>query len=374
MYTLDTLAIGGAELSVLELIKNIKCFEVIVCVIYKANHTLLPEFEKLGVKIVFFGIDRRFGFYRASKFLFKLLKIENPDLVHATHFRTEVISRLIVPQFNIPLICSLISDTYCKERYNLISRRETVKLELYRILNRLTAYRANLFIAVSKAIVSPNTKYLAISEKIIKVIPNGRDISYYIQSRPFDRYKLWRDIPKDGKIIVSNSRVIRSKGFDEMIRAFIFLVEQKQDVYLLIVGDGRNASEYKTLINGKGLGQRICFLGTRFDIPHLLKACDIFWFASHYEGSPGAVIEGMLSKIPIVSSDIPAVTENLIDGKNAVLFRKGDWKDLAMKTEYLLQNWDMRHELVKNSYELATSKFDIRKIAKLHENLYLSII
>ncbi|UZD23933.1 glycosyltransferase [Algoriphagus halophytocola] len=374
LYTLDTLSLGGAELSVLELVKNLKGFEIYIAVIYRAKHGLRPDFESLGVRLYFLDIPHRFGFGKSTKMLKNLIKEIQPDLIHATHFRTEVISRLAVFSTSIPLIGTLISDTYSKDRYALVSQRERIKLELYKWLNRLTAFRSDLFISVSKAIVEPNKRYLWIRDSKIKVIPNGRDISLYANAQPYPREIFFPTISPGDKILFSNSRVIKSKGFEEIFQAFKYLNDKNAKVYLLVIGDGLDLPIYQRFCEENVLTDRVLFLGNRLDMAPLLKTADIFWFASHYEGSPGVVIEGMLSQIPIISSDIPTVTENLMHEHNALLFKKGDWNDLAEKTKFMIANWEIKGNLVNNAFDLALDKFDIKSIAKQHEDIYHQLL
>jgi len=374
LFTLDTLSLGGAELSVLELVKNLRNVEPVVCVTYRATHHLQGEFESAGIKVFFLNITERFGFVKGINKLKQVIRSEMPDLVHATHFKTEIISRMAVPGFDIPLIGSLISDTYSKERYSLVSSRERIKLELYRLLNKITSHRSDYFISVAEAIVKPNQRYLSIPANKIKVIPNGRDVQKYAGALPALRSDLYHSLKPSDKVIVSNSRVIKSKGFDEMFSAFSLLCNQRSDLFFLIVGDGYDLNEYVALSLQYGIQDKVVFLGNRTDVPQILKACDIFWFASHYEGSPGVVIEGMLSRLPIIASDIPPVLENLSDGINALIFSKGDVDGLVSKTLYLLDNWDIRSNLTENAYELASKKFNIELSARQHESFYSDVI
>lgn len=370
LFTLDTLALGGAELRVLELVKNINDFEVHIAIIYKANHSLKRNFEDNGIKLYFLEIKERFGFWKAAYLLRKIIYQIKPDIVHSTHFRTEIISRLALILSNVPLIGTLNSDTYSQERYALVSQREKVKLNLYKWLNRLTAFRPNLYISVSESIVKPNKKYLWIRDSKIVVIPNGRNVYSFVEAMSYKKQDFFPQIKKNDKIIVSNSRVIKSKGFDEIFKAFQFLINNKKNLYLMIIGEGRDLEKYKLFCLNHGLSDRVLFLGKRLDIARLLKTSDIFWFASHYEGSPGVVIEGMLSQLPIIASNISPVIENLTHNKNALLFEKGQWIDLANKTNFLLENWGLKDQFVKNSFELARNKFDIKLIAEKYEEVY----
>ena len=374
LFVLDTLGVGGAEISVVELVKHITQFQVSVCVIYKSSHELLDQLISQGINVKLLQIEKRFGFLEAVLKLRKVLKEEKPDIVHANHFRSEIISRIIVPFFKIPLLGTLISDSHSRERYELVSRRERLKLEIYRYMNKVTVFRCNFFLSVSNSIVEPNIKYLNIPKNKISVIPNGRDITKYLNIQPIKRELINNSIGPNDILIVSNSRVIKSKGFDEIFKAFRILTKKFNNLYLIIVGDGYDFEKYKEFCSKLRIQHKVVFLGSRLDMAEILKACDIFWFASHYEGSPGVIIEGMLSKLPIIASNISPVTENLIHGKNSLLFEMGSEIDLTCQTEFLLQNWEIKDSLVNNSFQLALEKFDIKKIALMHEDIYQSII
>ena len=374
LFLIDSLAVGGAEISVLEVVKNLKHHESIVCVVYASNHVLTKEFEKAGAKLYFLGISNRFGFLQAIRGLRQVIDLEKPDLLHTTLFKSEIIGRLAISRYKIPLVGSLISDTYGKERYALVSHRERLKLNLYKMLNRFTAHKVDLFISVSEAIVAPNCRYLGISKEKVVVVPNGRDIEVFDRVEPLAKAQIASVGNGFTTFIISNSRVIKSKGIDEMFHAIKLLVAEFPSLYLIMAGDGFDYEHYRRLSGEMGIGEHVIFLGRRSDIPALLKGCDIFWFASHYEGSPGVVIEGLLSGIPMVVSDIDPVLENIEHGKQVLIFRRGDHLDLVEKTKQLLNNPEIGKSLVKEASATARRKFDIRKLVEQQEAVYAGLI
>lgn len=374
LFVIDTVSCGGAELSVLEVAKNLQQFHPIVAVVYEAQNGLKESFEQAGIPLVFFGISKRFGFGEGIKQLKALIQQEKPVIVHATNFKSEIISRFAVPPFGIPLVGSIISDTYSKERYALVSYRERVKLNMYKLLNRITAKRVNKFVAVSKAIISPNMNYLKQPRNKFVVVPNGRNTAIFTRQLEANRSILFPEIPDNSKIIISTSRVIRSKGFDEMLIAFKSLLDKFPFLFFVVAGDGFDFDFYQLKSKSIGMEGKIIFLGRRNDIPNLLLNSDIFWFPSHYEGSPGVVIEAMLAKIPIIASDIPPVLENLKDEENALICKKGDVESLIEKTEILINNPYLGKKLADKAFELGVKKFDIIKLTANQESVYLDLI
>ena len=374
LFLIDSLAVGGAEISILEVIKNLQQCSSVVCVVYQGEHSLKAEFEAAGAKLYFFDIKKRFGFGEGVRELRKILKMEKPNLVHTTLFKSEIIGRIAVPSSKIPLVGSLISDTYGKERYALVSRRERLKLNLYKLLNRITAKRPDMYISVSKSIIKPNLKYLGIKESKVELIQNGRDVTVFEKARIYSKSEIIPDATSESLLIITNSRVIRSKGFDEMLLAFQSLSKKFGNIFLVVAGNGFDFDFYKNMALEMGLDGKVVFLGRRHDIPSLLKSCDLFWFASHYEGSPGVVIEGMLSKTPMILSDIEPVLENIQDRRHALIFKTGDAEDLAVKTEILIYDPEFGEKLASAAYELGSNHFDIKKLVNKQETLYLELI
>lgn len=374
LFVIDTISVGGAELSLYEVVKNLQYLEPIVCIFYKAENDLREAFENEGIRLVFFDIQKRFGVREAFKKLNQLIKKEKPDAVHATHFNAEIICRLVIPKFKIPLICSLLNDTYSNERYSLFRKREILKLEIFRIIDRWTAKRADKYISVAECILEPNSRYLNLPMDRMVVVQNGRDMFFYLNAEGLDRNALIPEYQEGDVFLVSNSRVVRSKGFEEMFGAFEMLAEKHTNLYLIVVGNGYDYEYYQNRASAMKNGQRIRFFGSRLDMPQILKACDIFWFPTHFEGSPGVVIEAMVCKLPIISTNIPSITENLVDNENALICKLGDIPSLVEKTEFLLQNPELGKQLAENAFQLGVKKFDIKTLAVKQEKVYLDLI
>lgn len=374
LFLIDTISVGGAELSIYEVVKNLHHTDPIVCVLYKAENSLKKEFEKNNIPLFFFDIQKRFGFQEAIQKLNDLVRKEKPDAVHATHFNAEFVCRLAIPKFKIPLVCSLISDTYSQDRYALFSKREILKLEIYKFFDRMTAKLANKYISVAECILEPNSRYLNLPIDRMVVVQNGRNMDFYHNAKPLDRKSIVPEYQEGDVFIVSNSRVVRSKGFEEMFGAFEILAEKYTNLYLIVVGNGYDYVHYQERAKQMKKGNRIKFLGPRLDMPQILKACDIFWFPTHFEGSPGVVIEAMVCKLPIISTNIPSITENLIDGENGLICKLGDIPSLVEKTEMLLENPELGKQLAQKAYDLGVKKFDIKTLAAKQERVYLDLI
>lgn len=91
-------------------------------------------------------------------------------------------------------------------------------------------------------------------------------------------------------------------------------------VTLAIVGDG----PYRPTIEKKAaelaLGERVFFAGHQNDVAPWLRASDLFVLPSYAnEGVPQAVLQAMMSGLPVISTTVGAITEAVIDGRTGII-------------------------------------------------------
>jgi glycosyltransferase involved in cell wall biosynthesis len=113
-------------------------------------------------------------------------------------------------------------------------------------------------------------------------------------------------------------------------------------------------------------------LGTVKNIPELLSESDFFVFPSYFEGLPGALIEAMMAKIPIICSDIPENKE-CVDESMCLFYRVGDQTDLLTQMEkaLVLTDWEAR---TQQAFDYASEHFEIGKISKRYEETYSKLL
>jgi glycosyltransferase involved in cell wall biosynthesis len=77
------------------------------------------------------------------------------------------------------------------------------------------------------------------------------------------------------------------------------------------------------------LSENLVFTDYQEDIPAVLSAFDVFVLSSVLESCPNVVLEAMAMKIPIVATDVGAVTELLDDGKVGTIVPSADTTAIA---------------------------------------------
>ncbi len=108
-------------------------------------------------------------------------------------------------------------------------------------------------------------------------------------------------------------------------------------------------------------------------MPLLYASADVFVFPSVKEGWGLVLLEAMSAGVPVVSSNIPPMTEFLRDGENAMLVDPADYKALARGVLEVLENPGHAERIVKKGDETARY-YSWESAAKKHTELYESIL
>jgi glycosyltransferase involved in cell wall biosynthesis len=131
-------------------------------------------------------------------------------------------------------------------------------------------------------------------------------------------------IPEDTKLIVHMGRFAYQKDPLLAIQAFARYLTSgpvKQNVRLVMIGDGPLLSEGKALASELGLAERVTFLGhqPREAIASWLAEADLYLYTSHANGYPISLAEAAQSGLPIVSTAVTGVHDLVIPGETGVL-------------------------------------------------------
>jgi glycosyltransferase involved in cell wall biosynthesis len=170
------------------------------------------------------------------------------------------------------------------------------------------------------------------------------------------------------KVFTTIGRLSWEKTQDIMIRA---LNEVKdKSVKLLIIGEGPEEEKHRELVKKFKLEDRVDFIGHQINPFKYISRCDGFLLSSKTEGFGMVLVEAMACKIPVISTKSMARPEDVIlDGKTGLLCEVGDYREMGRLMELLLDNRNLKENLIKNSYE-TVKKFSVIGSVKKYEELF----
>jgi glycosyltransferase involved in cell wall biosynthesis len=86
------------------------------------------------------------------------------------------------------------------------------------------------------------------------------------------------------------------------------------------------------------------------------------------------LLEAMASGTPPICSTAGGMPDIVIDGVNCLLFRKGDWRDLANKLLMLIRDKGLRNELAHNARKYVEENFSWDVVAVKIGEVYNLIV
>lgn len=111
--------------------------------------------------------------------------------------------------------------------------------------------------------------------------------------------------------LLAMGRFVRQKGFDTLLRAFALLLARRP-AQLTLAGDGPDRVALKALARELGISDHVHFPGLVADPFDRMAAADLFVLSSRWEGMPGVLVEAMAMGCPVISTDCPGGSRELL--------------------------------------------------------------
>jgi glycosyltransferase involved in cell wall biosynthesis len=293
--------------------------------------------------------------------IYKDLKKFNPDIVHITTTKAQILGGIISRIIGVNAIVIFISGMGY-----LFSNRLNVLEKIYK----------KVFYIIQKIVFK--------HKKIKIIVENKYDYKYFLNSFSLDKNKIiiikgsGVDLNKfklvdhiSNKIILLPARVVLEKGIAEFIKAANLL--KKYNYKFLVAGplDYHKPSNFgESFINKLNISKSVEFIGYQKNIYNVLKKTSIVCLPSYREGLPKSLCEAAACGIPIVTTNTIGCTEVVKQNFNGELCHVKDYLSLKKKIEKLILNPKIRKIYGKNSYVYARKNFDIKLIGNKIINIY----
>lgn len=132
------------------------------------------------------------------------------------------------------------------------------------------------------------------------------------------------ELPAHARIVLHIGRLDPAKDHPTLLRALATAMERDPRVHAVLAGPGTETLATRDDLVPPALRGRFRFLGNRGDIGDLHAASDLFLFPSITEGQPNALLEAMVSGLPVVASDIAPIREVVPERGWPTLIPPGD--------------------------------------------------
>ena len=333
--------------------------EFVIAYLSDTEDSLVENFHSLDVKTIGFHLKRFQVLFNLNK-IRKVIKEENPDIIHACGYRPEIVLSLMNLPY-IPKVTSVFNFPY--EDYTM-KYGKLIGLAMTYTSNFVYKKKFDMAIPCSQFIVNKYKERLGRIPFNYKVIHTGVPESFYVALTPENKTKKKKElgIPLDKKIFLFCALLINRKNPETVIQAFN---ELSDDLLLLVMGDGPLKGKCIDICNNP---EKVRYLGMQPNTLEYMQVSDYLVSSSYSEGFPTAVLEAMSVGLTPILSAIGPHMEMLEGVDNPLIFNPND-KD---KLKDIVRN--VTNKESKDYRKYFVDYFSSRVMFNGHYQLYREII
>lgn len=358
LFFIDCLSAGGKERRLIELMKSLLLRPDIEFIIVIMNDEIhYKEIFDLDIKIHYVIRRTKKDLSVFYKF-YRICKNYNPDIVHCWDSMTAIYTVLTCKLLNIKFVNGMIVNAPTKQN----------------IFNK-TWLRAKLTFPFSDLIIG-NSKAGLEAYKVPKnksfIIYNGFNFDRTINIINSDIIR--EQLNVNTKYLVGMVATFsKNKDYKTYFRAAQLLLNQRDDVVFLAIGNNTDSFACKSLIDNKHI-KHFRLLGKKSDIESLVNAMDICVLATFTEGLSNSILEYMALCKPVIASSGGGTNEIIEDTKTGFLINPSDPKELAEKMQILLSNVNLRKKMGLAGQERIKELFSIDNMTNKYVSFYKMIL
>jgi glycosyltransferase involved in cell wall biosynthesis len=299
-FLIPSVASGGIEMYLLRYLNFIDDTKNIT-VLVRSNQKgeLYEEYKATGVELKFLPL----GYLSLSKIRqhYKYYKKQKFDVICDFNANFAGIPLLLAKRLKVTKRIAFYRQGSDHFKSSFIKNR------VNKYMKRLVFKNATHILSNSHAALEFFFPERSSADMCFKVIYNGVNIAEYTIKESKASIRAELGIPKNAFVIGHAGRLDKAKNHETILKVFQHLQQEEFKSFLVLCG--RDTEKLVPKVEALGIQENTLVLGYRKDVPRVLKSLDCFLFPSLTEGQPNALIEALVSGIPIVASNIPSIRE-----------------------------------------------------------------
>lgn len=369
MFVLTSMPVGGAETLLVNLIQrmNRDQFAPEVCCLKERGPLGEQLAESIPVHANF--IRGKLDFLVLGK-LKRLIKSRRIDAIVTVGCGDKMFwGRLAARLANVPVIASALHSTGWPDGVGRINRQ----------LTPIT----DAFIGCARAHGQHLVDGEGFPQAKVFVIPNGVDVDRFSPIADGDQdseatrtakneLRIELGLPTDCPLATIVAALRPEKNHRRFLSAAASTLSVHPAAQFAIVGDGEMRSELENYAEELGIQKAVHFLGSRSDIPDILRASDVFLLTSDNEAAPVSIMEAMASGLPVIASDVGSVHEMVIEGETGFLVPT-EADAFADRLSRLLSKRDVATAISRNARAHAVNNASVQVMVDGYEQLINAI-
>ena len=346
---------GSAELPADEIINGVRVLRTIPVAVTANN--FVEDILQLNFQL----LERALVLFRELD--------NNLDIIHGHDWLVFWASKVLKQSFTTPLIYTIHATEF--------GRNQGIYNDMQRYINDLewyASFEAWKLIVCSQYMNNEVRNLFQVPEDKAVVIGNGvNEENYRGDSSP--AYRDFYASP-DEDIVFYVGRIVREKGIQVLIQAIPEILKTNPKTKFVIAGKGPYLDNLRSLAEYLGVAERVYFTGFISDRErnNLYRIADVAVFPSLYEPFGIVALEAMVTRTPVIVSEVGGLAEFVRDGENGLTVKPNDPQQLAEKIRFLLNNKDRAREMASRAYEIVKRDFTWDEIANKTLAVYEEVI
>lgn len=275
----------------------------------KENGMLIPELEKIGVKVhIIKDLVREISPIKDMKAFFqirRLIKQGKYDVVHLHSSKAGFLGRIAAK------LCGVKNIVYTVHGWWPIEQYQGLKRKLFIMAERFAAKFGGKIVLLCNRDLEKARKWKIGKESQYVVIPNA---VMPIEGVQKGKLRKELNISDNIKIVGNVARLDPPKNPLRFLEIAKLLIREKKDVIFVWIGGsvvdnvyGKKVEDW--LKQHPEEAKHVYLLPFRKDVIELMADFDVFLLTSDAEGMPLVVLEAQSLGIPVVSTDVGCVGE-----------------------------------------------------------------
>lgn len=326
----------------------------------------LREVEKREkVRAVGVQMERRMSPLKDIVSLVKLVRVfadEKPDMVHSMTPKAGLLCMVASWMTGVPVRVHTFTGLVWPTAQGL-SRR------ILMLTDKITCMCATHVVPEGEGVKLDLQR--CITKKEMKVLGYGN-----VRGINMDEWKR-RVGRRDGLMLtfVFVGRIVRDKGVDELVAAFVKLNRIYSNTRLLLVGP------YEEHLNPVQSGTKFLIdtcecieaVGAQKDVRPFYEQSDVLVFPSYREGFPNVVIEAGAMELPSIVTDINGSREIIEDGRNGLIVPARDEQVLFEAMKWMVEHDEERKAMAAHARPMIASRYEQGYVRGCLKNYYKEI-
>lgn len=356
MHIISSLKHGGAEMLLIELVREFADRDHRQIVLFFHDGPCRKEIEKLGVETIKIGgwwcLYDPFFWWR----LWQAIRRWRPSVIHSSLWAANWCSSLLGYLFKVPVVCAVHAMPMVNGRFKTL-------------LDRVPYALAPYIIAVSPA-VATQVKKRSWWPAQVGVICNGIDVKRFNEHcRVHAKTRTELALHQDHWVIGSVGRLDPIKNYPLLLRCIAALVTQYPQVRLVLVGSGFQEAYLKRYADNLGITSHVQIITGEYAWGYY-QLFDCFVQPSSSEGLSLALLEAMASGLScVVTQSVDDEHPVIIDSYNGFI-SSADYEDMCTILKKIITNEHMRSQIGIRALDTVFSKFSLQSMSRKYENVF----